>query len=336
VGTLRVDPDSLIAAGTLADRQRAHIVAVRSYIQTACNQTGAFTGVMDLFQSTYESAVTTATTGMDDSKAVATRAERAFRLGARVYRQADRDMFEQLESVLGEIGRLGQYTPAGSGNTEPGGPILPPLTPTDTSEEDPLDDETVPEWVKELGGDAADSAAADSDAPDTPPWMDPSGTVKDEVRDAVLGNLRRQEYFSLRDQGHTHREAMDLLFPSAHDRADGAIDARNRAEADRNWDDVYRQRRDAGDSESDARDAADRARDTTRGYQEGDRDARENVERNVRNGRETYNGVRDAVDGVREAVESGRGIHDNLEDAEEYDDYNDSPQDRSAQEWANR
>lgn len=331
-----VDPDSLVAASELARRQQGHLARIESYISSACSQTGAFTGVMDLFQSSYESALQSAGDGMRDAQAVAGKAARSFRVSARAYEEADRAAFERMERLFGEAGSLRGYVPAGSGNTEPGGPINAPLEPTGAGEGDPLDHQSVPDWVKGLASAGAKDALHDSDKPDMPGATKPLSTLGDHVRETVLSNIKRGEYMSLRDQGLSHEDAMKQLFPSANDRAIANEDLRNRDEAQRNWNEVYEQRAASGADEGTARQAADDARDTTRAYQDEDRRQRENVERHGRNAKGVHDGLKGMYDGVKEAGESVAGIGDNLEDAERYDDYLDDEQDRSAQEWAGR
>jgi len=347
VNDFRVDPDSLVAASRLAQRQHGHIADVSTYIQTACSKTGAFTGVMNLFQGSYESALDTATQGMDDSMAVAQKAKRSFRLAATAYRDHDREAYERARKALGPLGKLNPYTPVGSGVTAPGGPTEDPLQPPKADDDSPFQIKNVlklPEpdlpWavdgVKDTASDAVDNAMPGSDAPDTPAWTDPTGAVKDHVTDTVLSNLKRHEYLALRHSGLSHEDAMKQLFPDADTRANALEDLRTSQDSVRNYRDVYDQRIAAGDDPATATRHAQDAADTTRHYADEDRRQRTNVDHHAANAKGAYDAATTAVDNVNQTIDSVDNIIDNVKDAERYRDYQDGDHDRDAEEWAGR
>ena len=76
--SFQVDPDALTASSRLASQQRDHIGAIDDYIGASCSNFGAFSGVLNLFQGSYESAVATAHDGLRDSRAVADKVRDAF------------------------------------------------------------------------------------------------------------------------------------------------------------------------------------------------------------------------------------------------------------------
>ena len=89
-----VDPDALKASATVATRQDDHLDTIDSYIASACSDFGAFSGVLNLFQGSYESAVATAREGMGDSRKVAVKVRDAFSDSAQDYLDTDREVYE--------------------------------------------------------------------------------------------------------------------------------------------------------------------------------------------------------------------------------------------------
>lgn len=265
VGSFKVDPDSLDAAGKVARRQYVHVENVQRYVSSNCSNVGAFSGVMDLFQGTYESALRSVSEGLNAGLRIATKTENSYTKTAGDYRDADRDAYDRAKRIAmrqhGPGYEFPAYAPPGSGDTNPGGPSEAPLKPPKEDEDFKLeipkgtgDDllkmagagpglrygyKNVVEAVTGTGGgflpDATDRHAPPDDTETHPPqqwvedkWTDPKGWLGDAGKDTALSMRHRQEYLDLRQDGKTHDEAMKSL-KDTHS-VDSYMDAHDRNE----------------------------------------------------------------------------------------------------------
>lgn len=339
---IRVDPDSLEAAGKVARRQYQHINEIQSYISSTCHQFQAFTGVMDLFQGTYENALQSVSDGLDKALDVSTKTERSFNVTADDFRETDRQAYEKAKrhaiAISGEGVDFPPYRPAGSGDTDPGGPSLDPLKP-------PKDEKSwdVPGWVtvptvRDLAGlkhdpeyvqdvyDAANGAGnigtngilSHGSEIKPPAWLDPVGAGKEWIKDHT-------------DFGTSVDDRME-----AHDRAEVS---ENRSNA---YDSAYHHaQRDAlndGSSPDEARaagreagrEASQDSADATR----SEHTARDRVTGTLGDAKGVVDEARNAVSNVKSAVDHVHHTVDNIEDANRYDDYNNSARNDSTDDWA--
>ena len=123
--SFQVDPDALTASSKLASKQRDHIGAIDDYISSSCSNFGAFSGVLTLFQGSYESAVSTAHDGLRDSRAVATKVSDAFLDTRDDYLDTDQSAYDRFRGMSPNPADFPPYDPAGSGNGTPSGPVCP-------------------------------------------------------------------------------------------------------------------------------------------------------------------------------------------------------------------
>ena len=121
--SFQVDPDALTASSRLASKQREHIGTIDDYISSSCSNFGAFSGVLNLFQGSYESAVSTAHDGLRDSQAVADKVRDAYIESRDDYLDTDQAAYDVFRGLSPEPSSFPPYDPAGSGDDTPGGPL---------------------------------------------------------------------------------------------------------------------------------------------------------------------------------------------------------------------
>lgn len=330
-----VDPDGLRAMGAVARRQEDHLRRVDDYILTTCNRTAAFTGILNIFQGSYEEAVRTASDGMADSRQVAAKIDRILQESAADYLASDRNAFRLVERAGGDLGQLSYQAP-GSGNDVPGEPTE-TTTPAETPEPEKDDGGPIPNpitWAKDQVPGVPDAFKDPYEAvrdrlmedPDTTGRSggddkgDPHGLIRDP-----LGTLADK----VTEPSNQHRE--DRLYEREYDRQ------MNR-DSETYWDEYSRARQD-GASPDDARSRGD---DAIERQHEADRDTDREVERR-RGAMDDIGAYGDALDEVEGIVDNTNKIIDNvaerneaLEDRDEYADYAAGPEDTSAEDWGKR
>ncbi len=121
--SFQVDPDALTAASRLASRQHDHIGAIDDYISASCSNFGAFSGVLNLFQGSYESAVSTAHDGLRDSRAVADKVRDAFVDSRDDYLDTDQAAYDRFRGLSSDPAGFPPYEPAGQRQRHPGRPL---------------------------------------------------------------------------------------------------------------------------------------------------------------------------------------------------------------------
>ena len=329
--SFEVDPDALTAAAAVASRQHDHVGTIDDYIGSSCSNFGAFSGVLNLFQGGYESAVSTAHDGLRDSRAVATKVVDAFVDSRDDYLDTDQAAYDRFRALSPAPADFPPYDPAGSGADIPGGPVTD--APGDGTKIPDLDDKHpgLADGVEAVG----DKVKPGNDVDRVPPWMDPKKAAEDRVMDAI--ERRTDEYRYYRSMGYSDEEA--LAFAKT-DGVDGRADTVNHDRINRNAERAYNAEYDRaiadGASDADARDRANDAYAQSRSTDSADHDRR----RDIGSTASTYEGVYDegkqAVQGVRDLVDNVQEIGANADDLEEYDDYQSQEQDESAQEWAGR
>ncbi len=328
--SFHVDPDALTAAAEVASRQHDHVATIDDYISSSCTNFGAFSGVLNLFQGGYESAVGTAHDGLRDSRAVATKLVEAFVDSRDDYLDTDQAAYDRFRALSPAPADFPPYDPAGSGNDIPGGPV------TDAAQAGGR----VPDLEDKHPG-LADAVEAVGDKvkqrndDHVPPWLDPQKAAEDRVNEAI--ERRTDEYRYYRSMGYSDEEALAFAKADGVDgRADTVIHDRINHNAQNAYDSAYDRAIADGAGEEDARDRADDAYAESRSADSADHDRR----RDVGSTASTYHGVYDegkqAVEGVRDLVDNVDEIGDNADDLDDYDDYQSQDQDESAQEWAGR
>ena len=327
-----VDPDSLVAAGEVGRRQGEHVGAVADYIGGTLNQVGAFSGVLNLFQGSYEATIASALDGMADSRAVAERVKTGFDGCSQDYLASDRSCYDLFRRAAGDLVGLDPYQAPGSGATEPGLPGSGASGPGAGGED--------PSPFKLPGLDPLLDKPLGSIAPgpegDLPPWADPRKTAKDWAVEHALSPIVRERYLELRAAGlspqDAYTQATDRLQVSADTHVYDVMGQRGQQA----YDDAYDRAVDGGASPEEARRAANDAAD--RQY---DADSAEHSRRtDVLDAAGTYRGLYDEVTrGVSQVQEIGEEIDDIAETTDDiggYEDYSEREDDRSAQEWAGR
>lgn len=329
--SFQVDPDALTAASRLAGRQHDHIGAIDDYIRTSCSNFGAFSGVLNLFQGSYESAVSTAHEGLADSRAVATKVGDAFIECRDDYLQTDEAAYDLFRAMSPDPSTFPPYHPAGSGNTTPGGPVT----------NAPQDGTTIPDLedkhpgLSDAGDTLRDKVLPGAPESDDPPWLDPKGTAQDAVTDAA--ERRTDEYKYYKSLGYSDEEALEY---AKADGPDGIADTINHDRINRNAEQAYNSEYDRaigeGASEEDARERANDAYSESRSRDSADHNRRQDIGDTYG----TYQGLYDegtqVVENVQDLADNVEEIHDNAEDLEDYNDYESQDEDTSAQDWARR
>ena len=327
-----VDPDALKASATVAKRQDEHLGRIDSYIASACSDFGAFSGVLNLFQGSYESAVATARDGMSDSRKVAVKVRDAFSDSAQDYLDTDREVYEWFKAKFGDLVAFAPYDPPGSGQDVPGGPHQDaPGARAPGDEDDPFALPAPPWWVDKPVGELP----RDDDAR-LPPWMRP----EDAVRDAGKDWWRRHhgdEYDYYRSLGYDDDEALALARadrPDAQTQADTRSYDEMQQRASDAYDRAYTDAINDGATDAEAREAGRDAGNQQFADDSSDRTRRTEVSDAAGTYYDVYNEARDVVSNGQDLVDNVQEIDDNAEDLDRYDDYESGAEDESAQEWA--
>lgn len=348
---IRMDPDSIDAAAAVSRRQHRHVQEVKSYVDSACSQTGAFTGVMDLFQGTYESALASARDGLETSLKISEKMDDALRKAAEAMRDADRAVYEKAKRLWVEMGGMAndypKYQEPGSGDSTPGGPTRDPLQPDEEKGEDaPGEAKGNAQYAADQAKKSGSSALGDGAKPSTddlPWWTNPKDALKNELKDTVTSMANREEYAEWRRQGLDHDEAMNRINHSLDD--DMSLrDRQEVAEARRDarldaHDNAYGQARERGADHDEATSEGRRAgSDASRNANERVNEEHAARDRATGAGADAYN-LYDQADkaykNVDKAIDHVKDIDKNLDDAKRYEDYEDKKQDDSAEDWAN-
>ncbi|CAM3870660.1 hypothetical protein [Nocardioides zeicaulis] len=329
--SFQVDPDALTAASRLASKQHDHIGVIDDYIRSSCSNFGAFSGVLNLFQGSYESAVSTAHDGLRDSRAVAEKVRDAFIDSRDDYLDTDQATYDRFRALSPDPAHFPPYDPAGSGNDTPGGPIS--NAPADGTKIPELEDKHP--GVSDGAGAVGDKVKPGGPKDETPPWADPKKAAQDAVNDAI--ERRTDEYQYYRSLGYSDEEA--LQFAKA-DGVDGRADTINHDRINRNAEDAYNSTYDraiaAGASEEDAREQANDAYADSRSRDSADHTRRQDIGSTVGTYTDLYDEGKETVEGITDLVDNVNEIGDNADDLHEYDDYQSQDEDESAQEWAGR
>ena len=329
--SFRVDPDALTAAAEVASRQHDHVGTIDDYISSSCSNFGAFSGVLNLFQGGYESAVSTAHDGLRDSRAVATKVVDAFVDSRDDYLDTDQSAYDRFRGMSPNPADFPPYDPAGSGNDTPGGPLG----------DAPQGGEPIPDLDDKRPG-LSDGAEAlrdrvlpGNDVDDVPPVLDPRKAAHDAAIDAI--ERRTDEYAYYRSMGYSDEEALEF---AKADGVDGRADALTHDRINQRAEDAYNTEYDdaiaGGASEEDARERADDAYAGSRSSDAADRGRRQDIGETVSTYTDLYDEGKKTVDNINDLVDNVQEIGDNAADLGEYDDYQSQDDDESAQEWAGR
>lgn len=329
--SFQVDPDALTASSRLASRQRDHIGAIDDYISASCSNSGAFSGVLNLFQGSYESAVATAHDGLRDSQAVADRVRDAFVDSRDDYLDTDEATYDRFRALAPDPSGFPPYSPAGSGNDNPGGPLS--NAPQDGSKIPDLEDKHP--GISDGASAVGDKVRPGNDVADVPPWMDPQKAAADAVTDAF--ERRTDEYQYYRSLGYSDAEALQF---ARTDGIDAHADTINHDRINRTAESAYHAEHDRaiadGASPEDVRERADDAYAESRSRDSADHDRRRDIGSTASTYNELYNEGKETVEQVTDLIDSVEEIGDNADDLATYDDYQSQHEDESAQEWAGR
>lgn len=330
----KVDPDALQASAVVANRQDSHLASIDSYIGSVCSNFGAFSGVLNLFQGSYESAVSTAREGMTDSRKVATKVQGAFIDSKQDYLDTDREIYEWFKAKYGDLVHFGPYEPAGSGEDVPGGPHSDaPGAKTPGADEDPFAMPKPPWWIDKPVG-----QLPGDDPSELPPWADPKGTAKDEVID-FIDRRRGDEYDYYRSLGYSDDQALEL---ARADQPDGSTqaDTRNYEQmqdrASTAYDRAYTDAVNGGATDAEASAAGREAGNKQFSDDSGDRVRRDDISSTAGTYYNVYNEATSTVGNVQDVVSNVQEIDQNAGDLDRYDDYESTAEDKSAQEWADK
>ncbi len=325
-----VDPDSLTAAGEVASRQHDHIAATGSYIGSVCSRFDAFSGVLSLFLGNYQETVETAQQGMTDSRTVADKVERSFTQSREAYLDSDLAAHKIFQKLFGDEMALPPYVAPGSGSTAPGGPYAPAgQPPVGDGKDDPFSLPGLPPYA-----DKPLNRMIPGDPSTLPPWMDPGQAAKDAVLETIRDERTREAYLENRENGMTPEQALSQARRTPDSVADGHNYDRMMANQQQAYDNAYDTAIADGQTPSEARDAGN---DAASAQHSGD--ARDHTNRQeILNGAGTYKGafdeVRNTVDNVNDLVDGAQQLDETIDDTHEYTDYENQPDDESAQEWA--
>jgi len=329
--SFQVDPDALTAASRLASKQHDHISTIDDYISSSCSNFGAFSGVLNLFQGSYESAVATAHDGLRDSRAVADKVRDAFLDSRDDYLATDEATYDRFRALAPDPSSFPPYSPAGSGNDTPGGPLSD--APQGGTKIPDLEDKHP--GISDGASAVGDKVKPGNDVGDVPPWMDPTKAAGDHVSDAF--ERRTDEYKYYRSLGYSDAEALAY---AKTDGIDGRADTINHDRINRTAEGAYHREYDRaiaeGASPQDARDRANDAYADSRSRDSADHDRRRDVGETVSTYTDLYDEGKKVVDNVNDIVDTVGEIGDNADDLDRYDDYQSQHEDESAQEWAGR
>lgn len=329
--SFQVDPDALTASSRLATRQHDHIGAIDDYISASCSNFGAFTGVLDLFQGSYESAVSTAHDGMRDSRAVAERVRDAFVDSRDDYLDTDEATYDRFRALAPDPSGFPPHAPAGSGNDTPGGPLS--NAPQDGSRIPDLEDKHP--GISDGASAVGDKVRPGNDVADVPAWMDPKKAAADAVTDAF--ERRTDEYQYYRSLGYSDADALQF---ARTDGIDAHADTINHDRINRTAEGAYHAEHDRaiaeGATPEEARQRADDAYADSRSRDSADHDRRRDIGSTASTYNDLYNEGKETVEQVNDLIDSVEEIGDNAADLDTYDDYESQAEDDSAQEWARR
>ena len=326
-----VDPDSLVAAGKVADRQLDHISRIQGYIGDVCSRTDAFSGVLQIFLGSYRETLEHAGKGMRDSQTVAGKVRDAFDACSEQYVAGDRAAYKTFQKLFGDELALPPYVAPGSGQTTPGGPTSAPGAPGTDPHDDPSKLPKAPPWLN----DPFDRVVP-GEKTELPPWLDPRAAAKDKVLLTLHTRADYDEYTALRAQGYTAEQAQDMVRPDVNTTADTYVHDLMESRRQEAYQSAYDQAILDGKSPSEARDAADDA-----AAEQHHGDAVDHQHRgDVLDAAGTYKGAFDQtaalVDHTQSIVEHTEQLDETVDDLHDYDGYESQDEDRSAQDWANR
>ena len=326
-----VDPDSLVAAGEVADRQLDHISRVQGYIGDVCSRTDAFSGVLQIFLGSYQETLEHAGKGMRDSQTVAGKVRDAFDACSEQYVAGDRAAYKTFHKLFGDEMALPPYVAPGSGQTTPGGPTSTPGAPGTDRDDDSSKLPKTPPWLN----DPFDRVVP-GEKTELPPWLDPRAAAKDKVLLTLHTKADYDEYIALRAQGYTAEQAQDMVRPDVNTIADTYVHDRMESRRQAAYQSAYDQAILDGKSPSEARDAAGDA-----AAQQHHGDAVDHQHRgDILDAAGTYKGAYDQtaalIDHTQSIVEHTEQLDETVEDLHDYDDYESQDEDRSAQDWASR
>lgn len=326
-----VDPDSLVAAGTVADRQLDHILRVQGYIGDVCSRTDAFSGVLQIFLGSYQETLEHAGKGMRDSQTVAGRVRDSFDACSEQYVAGDRAAYKTFQKLFGDEMALPPYVAPGSGQTTPGGPTSTPGAPGTHPDDDPSKLPTAPPWLN----DPFDRVVP-GEKTELPPWLDPKAAAKDKILLTLQTKADYDEYLALRAQGYTAEQARDLVRPDVNTIADTYVHDQMESRRQEAYQSAYDQAILDGRSPSEARDAAGDA-----AAEQHHRDAVDHQNRgDILDAAGTYQGAYEQtaalVDHTQSIIEHTGQLDETVDDLHDYDGYENQDEDRSAQDWANR
>jgi hypothetical protein len=325
----QVDPDSLTAAAEVARRQHDHVGAVSDYIDSACSRFDAFSGVLNLFEGNYRDTVHNAQQGMRSSQKVADTVAEMLAACRHDYLESDRSSHRTFVQLFGDEMALPPYVAPGSGDSTPGGPASPAGTVPPGEDGEPFGLQKLPAWMSEPF-----NRVAPGDPNTLAPGLSPRTYAKDKVLEHVRDAQTRHDYLAYRSQGMTPAEALSHAQRDVDSVADGhvydSLQDRQAGAYTRAYDDAIADGRSRAEATQAGQDAANdqRQSDST------DYHHRQDVLSTAGTYKGAYDQVTDVVAGVNDVVEGAEQLHETGEDLDEYDDYEDRPEDRSAQSWA--
>ena len=327
-----VDPDSLLAAGTVADRQLDHVAATDGYIADVCSKTGAFSGVLQIFVGSYQETLEHARKGMKDSQTVAGKVRDSFKACSQDYVKSDHAVYRTFDKIFGDEMALPPYVAPGSGDTAPGGPTSGPGSPKDAKDDDPFGLPSAPPWLK----DPFDRVVPGPKTDDLPPWLDPRTAAKDSIVRTLHTKADYDDYMAYRAQGYTAEQARDMVRPDVDTIADTRVHDQMEARRQDAYDNAYDQAIIDGKSPDEARQAASDASSEQHHADSVDHQNR----RDALDAAGTYKGAYDQVSGLidhtQSIVDHTQQLQETTDDIGDYDDYEGQDDDRSAQDWATR
>lgn len=326
-----VDPDSLSAAGRVAERQAGHLAATRHYVADVCGRTGAFSGVLSIFAGSYREALDNALTGLEDSTAVAGRVRSAFDGCAADYVASDRSVYERFGRVFGDEVALPPYQPPGSGSAFPGGPVGEPDAPAGEEDGKPFGLARLPDLVDKPLGRAVPG-------PDgrLPAGLDPRSAASRQVLRYLRTRGEYDRYRELRAQGLSPAQAFDATRPSVDSLADTRVHDLMEQHRQQAYDDAYAHALgDGHDPDSARRIAGDAAADAH--HQDAvDHGRRRDVLDAAGTYHEAYHQAADVVSNATKLAEDVQQLEETGRDLDDYAAFEDAADDDSAQTWAGR
>lgn len=325
----QVDPDSLTAAAEVAGRQHDHVGAVSDYIDTACSRFDAFSGVLNIFEGSYRDTVRNAQQGMQASKKVADKVAETFTACKHDYLESDRSSHRVFVKLFGDEMALPPYTAPGSGDTTPAGPVCPAGGVPPGEDGEPFGLEKLPPWMSEPF-----NRVAPGDPNTLAPGLSPRTYAKDKVLEYVRDVQTRHDYLEYRSQGMTPAEALSHARGDVDSVADGhvydSLQDRQAGAFTRAYDDAIADGRSPAEATQAGHDAAgdQRQSDST------DHRHRQDVLTTAGTYKGAYDQAANVVAGVNDVVKGVEQLHETGEDLDEYGDYEDQPEDHTAQSWA--